>query len=94
MFKITGLDKLSKELTNAQKALEALDGELGTIAFDPRDPSSIEAAIQEVERLIDERIGPYASNPIVGPMAEEMKEQYREAILEQAASERLKNEHE
>lgn len=89
MFKISGLDKLTRELDDAQKAMEALDGELGTVRFDPHDPGSIEAAIQEVERMVDERIGSYASNSIVGPLAEQMKERYREAILEKAAAARL-----
>ena len=89
MFKISGLDKLTRELDDAQKAMEALDGELGTVRFDPHDPASIEAAIQEVERLVDERVGSYASNSIVGPLAEQMKERYREAILEKAAAARL-----
>ena len=62
MFKITGLDKISRDLEDAQKALSEMDGELGSVSFDPHDPASIEAAVQEVERLIDERLGSYASN--------------------------------
>jgi hypothetical protein len=89
MFKISGLDDLSGQLTDAQKALEALDGELGTVSFDPDDPASIEAAIQSVEAVIDERLSPYASNPIIAPLAEEMKEKYREAIIDRAAEARL-----
>lgn len=86
---ITGLDKFSRDLADAQKALESLHGELGTVSFEPSDPGSIEAAIQEVERLVDERLGSHGSNPIVRPIAEGMKEQYREAILERAAAARL-----
>lgn len=89
MFKIDGLDKLTRDLEQAQKAIEAMDGELGTVSFDPEDPVSIEAAIQEVARLIDERLGSYASNPIIGPMVESLKEQYREGILEKAATARI-----
>ena len=92
MFKITGLDKLSSSLNDATKALEALDGELGTVTFNPNDPASSEAAIQEVERIVDERLGAYASNPIIGPLAEGMKEKYREAIIEKAAAARLTGE--
>ncbi len=88
MFKITGLDNLSRDLEDAQKAISAMDGELGSVRFDPHDPASIEAAIQEVERLIDERFGSYASNPIIGPMAEGMKEQYRQGIIDKAAAAR------
>ncbi len=90
MFNITGLDKLSKQLSDAQKALEMLDGELGTVSFDPDDPASIEAAIQSVETIIDDRLGPFVSNPIIAPLAEQMKEKYREAIIDRAAEARLK----
>ena len=90
MFNITGLDELSKQLTDAQKALEMLDGELGTVSFDPDDPASIEAAIQSVETIIDDRLGPFASNPIIAPLAEQMKDKYREAIIDRAAEARLK----
>lgn len=87
-MKITGFDTLQKNLADAQKALAALDGELGSVNFNPHDPSSIEAAIAEVERMVDERLGAYASNPIVGPLAEQMKEKYREGILVKAAEAR------
>lgn len=90
MFNMTGLDSISKQLTDAQKALEALDGELGTVSFNPDDPASIEAAIQSIETIIDDRLGPFASNPIIAPLAEQMKEKYREAIIDRAAEARLK----
>ena len=91
MFKITGLDKLQKNLKDAQRALSELDGELGVVNFDPNDPASIEGAIQSVNRMIDDRLGEYSSNLIVGPLAEQMKEKYRESILEKAAEARLKS---
>lgn len=62
MFKITGLDKLQKNLKDAERALSELDGELGVVNFDPNDPASIEGAIQSVNRMIDERLGEYSSN--------------------------------
>ena len=91
MFKVTGLDKLQKNLKDAQRALRELDGELGVVNFDPNDPASIEGAIQSVNRMIDDRLGEYSSNLIVGPLAEQMKEKYRESILEKAAEARLKS---
>ncbi|MFQ2186221.1 MULTISPECIES: hypothetical protein [Aeromonas] len=90
MLKITGLDELQNELSKAQLALEELDGELGTVNFNPNDPASIEAAIQSVCQMVDERAGQYASNSIVGPLLEQMKETYRENILQHAAEARLK----
>lgn len=88
MLKIEGLDQLTRDLEQAQKAMAGIDGELGTVKFNPHDPASIDAAVQEVERLVDERLGLYSDNPIVGPMIDAMKEQYRTAIFDKAASAR------
>lgn len=92
MFKIEGLDKLQRQLKDAERAFQELDGELGSVTFDPHDPASIEHAVHEMTRMIDDRVGGYASNPIVGPLVDEMKVKYREAIVEKAATERLKSE--
>lgn len=89
MIKITGLDELSRTFQDAAKALEGMD-EIGTVSFDPEDPGSIESAITEMSRMIDERLEPYGDNPIVADLAESMKESYRDGILEQAAAARLK----
>lgn len=89
MIKITGLDKLQKELKEAEQALNELDGELGVVNFDPHDPDSIEAAVQSVMKMIDSRIEPYADNPVVGSLADQMKENYRENILQKAAEARF-----
>lgn len=92
MIKMTGLDKLQKQLKEAEDVLSQLDGELGTVKFNPSDATSIEAAIQSVEEMIDERLGSYADNPVIGPLAEQMKEKYRDAIVERAATARLEGE--
>lgn len=91
MFKITGLDKLQRELAESQRALSELNGELGTVNFDPHDPASIEAAIQSANQMIDQRVGQYASNAIIGPLIDQMKETYREGIIEKAAAARLES---
>lgn len=89
MFEIKGLNKLQKELKQAQRALEELDGKLGTVQFDPHDPASIEAAIQSVCQMVDSRAGQYAGNPVVGPLIEQAKESYRNQIVQKAAEARL-----
>ena len=91
---IKGLDKLQRHLAEAQSALQALDGELCTVSINPNDPVSIEAAIQRIANVIDERVGGYAANPIIRPLAEQMKERYRDNILERAAAARLSAEKE
>lgn len=92
MIKIEGWDKLQRQLKDAERAFQELDGELGSVTFDLHDPASIEHAIHEMTRMIDDRVEGYVSNPIVGPLVEEMKVKYREAIIEKAATERLKSE--
>jgi len=89
MIKVTGFDQLARELEDAQKAMAALDGELGIVKFDPHDPASIEAAIQQIETTVDERLGACASNSIIAPLAERMKATYRQSIIDQAAAARL-----
>lgn len=87
-----GFDQLQKQLIRAQEALERVDGELGSVRFDPNDPESIEAAMRQIDALIDERLGDYIDNPIIGTLAESMKEKYREALLDQAQAARLEGE--
>ena len=64
---------------------------MGVVNFDPHDPASIEAAIHSVNRMIDSRIEPHADNSIVGALADQMKESYRENILQKAAEARLQS---
>ena len=92
MIKISGLDKLTQQLDQAQKAFEELDGELGVVNFNPNDPASIEIAIQEVEVLIDTKARPWAENPLVSQVVQGMKQQYRQAIIDRAAAARLESE--
>lgn len=89
---LKGLDNLQKTLSEAQQALEAVNGELGTLSFNPEDPGSVEAAIAESERLVDERLGKYANNSIVGPLIVQMKQSFRAAVIDKAAEARLKGE--
>lgn len=89
VFKITGLDKLQKDVQDARKAFQALDGELNTLGYNPEDPSSVEAAVQRVEEAIDAKIAPYRGNTIVEGMAQELKEKFRQEIFDRAAAARL-----
>ncbi|HCY56462.1 MAG TPA: hypothetical protein DF715_13400 [Oceanicaulis sp.] len=88
MVKIEGFDKLNRDIKDAQKALDELGDELGTVSFNPDDPVSIEGAIATMEQTIDQRVGRYARNSIIGPLITELKETYRQAILDKAAEAR------
>lgn len=88
MFEIKGLENLSQSIGEAQEALSNLDGDLPYVSFNPAEPASIEAAIQEMERVIDERVGSHADNPFVAPLVEGAKERFRQVILDKAAAAR------
>ncbi len=83
---IKGLDALMRKMKELEQAAAALDGDIAKVSFDPQDPQSIDLAIQQMETAIDERVGDYQNNDMVQVIAEELKEQARNAILERAAA--------
>lgn len=85
VFKIKGLDKLQKQLKDAERAFRSLDGPLKMIQFEPDQPASIFAAITQTENEIDRVVSPYRGNPFVENVAEQLKETYKDDILERAA---------
>jgi hypothetical protein len=89
-MKITGLGKLQKELAELQRVIGSLDGEIGTINFNPHDPASIESAISHLSALIDEKTGHYSSNSAAASIIENLKDAYRQGILDKAAEARAK----
>ncbi len=94
MSPVKGLDSLQKTLSEAQAALKSVDGELGTLTFNPEDPESIEAAIVKSERLVDERLSKYAGNSIVESLGRQMKDSFRTVVIDKAAEARLKGDSE
>lgn len=87
--KITGLDKLSRKLDEVSKFAKDVDGHLGEVKFDPENPGEIERAIAEMEAMVDERASRYSRNDAVQSIADQMKQIYRQAILDKAAAARL-----
>ncbi|MCP1247262.1 hypothetical protein NKW54_15215 [Acetobacter cerevisiae] len=94
MFKITGLDKLTREMDQLAKFATEVDGELASVSFDPTDPSSIETAISEMEAAIHQKAVSYEGNNMVVNLVEQMKANLREQILEKAAAARLEGDNE
>lgn len=88
-MQIKGLDELMRKMHELELATAALDGDITSVGFDPHDPQSIELAIQKMEAAIDERVGDYRGNELVRDLIAEMKERYRQAILDRAAEARL-----
>jgi hypothetical protein len=88
MVSILGFDQLQRQLAEAQDALSKMNGEIGKLRFDPADPGAVEAAVQTLERMVDDAAGRYASNPIVIPFVAKSKEAFAAAIRAKAASRR------
>lgn len=91
---IKGLNELSRKMKELEKAIAALDGEIGSVNFDPNDPQSIEVAIQKMEQAVDERVGDYSRNDMIEDIVSEVKERCRQAILERASEARNEQEDE
>jgi len=81
-IKLTGFDKLQRELEDAQRALGALDGTISTLKFDPTDRQSVEKAIRQMESGIDSKVARYRGNALVSQLVPKMKDHYRKKILE------------
>lgn len=88
MFKIDGLDELQQQLEKVQNVADELDGDLGTVTFNPEDPESIAHAIKQMEHMVDKRFAG-SGGSLLESLADEMKEAYRAAILEKAAEARI-----
>lgn len=89
MIKVTGLDKLSKQIDDMAKFTNELDGEICKISFDPCDPGSIDRAIVATEAAIDAKAAGYRSNDWVNDIAAKAKESFRAQILQKAAEARI-----
>ena len=92
MINIHGLDKLRKDLDDLQNLLSNLDGELGSVRFDPHNPSSIEGAIQSANRMIDNKAGAYINNGLALSLLDDFKDSFRESIHKMAMEARLTGE--
>ncbi|MGB3549627.1 MAG: hypothetical protein WA993_02980 [Candidatus Binatus sp.] len=78
--KITGLDKLQRDLEEAQRAFRSLDGTITTLKFNPADPKSVEEAIRQMEAAVDSKTALYRGNLLVSKVAQGLKDKYREKI--------------
>jgi len=82
--KITGLEKLQRQLGEAQRGLVSLNGTITTLRFNPDDAASVRRAIQQMESAVDAKVSSYSGNPLVVKVAEMTKQNFRRRILAQA----------
>jgi hypothetical protein len=78
------LKKMLAPYQEGLKILQAIQGEQREFQFNPHQGASIEAAIAEGHRWIDDRLGSHANNPVVGAAAASYKEQLAAKIRHRA----------
>lgn len=81
-------DFVQRQMQQAGPALQALDQEMADIEFDPSCPMSVDAAIERTLEVIDLWLSGFAGNPILGPLTDQLKQQYVEAIKHRASGAR------
>ena len=77
---VTGLDELQRELRELADAIKSLDGRIGSLRFDPADTVSVEKAVSEMERLVDERAGKQRPGSIAESVISTVKAKYATQI--------------
>jgi hypothetical protein len=77
-------DETTRILEEAAEGLKALEDEVITAAFDPNDPTSVQAAIQHIDNTIDAKIARFRGNRLVEEAADAIKAECRANILLQA----------
>jgi hypothetical protein len=82
--KITGVDKLKRQLDEAQRGLESLHGTITTVQLNPDDPASVRRAVQQMESAVDAKVASYVGYPLVAKVAEMTKQNLRQRILARA----------
>lgn len=89
-----GFDDFAKKLKELEKFATDINGELGSVTFDAFDAESIEHAIIEMEKMIDEKAQIYSRNPMIQEMVIKIKEDRRQAIIDAATELRIQTEDE
>jgi len=79
-IRINGLDKLQRQLKEAQQAVKKLNGQITTLEFNADDPRAMQRAIRQMESAVDTRVSQYRNNPFVVEMVKATKEKFRKEI--------------
>ena len=88
MFEVSGLERLTSLFGELSDAIKQLNGKLCEVRFDPSKPDQVQAAIQTLERAVDERLSEFPDNPLVQQFAAGTKEKIKAEILKRASEAR------
>jgi uncharacterized protein (TIGR02391 family) len=89
-IEMKGLNELTNNLDQLKKAIGSLDGEIAKVHFDPHDQSDVDRAIREMDRIVDDKVAPYHSNPAVQEITTGLKQEFRKGLLKKAEEARRK----
>src|SRR5881628_2827909 len=88
MFQIAGLEQFTSLFEELSGAIKQLNGKLCELGFDPAKPDQVQAAIQTMERAVDERLSEFPDNPLAQQFATGTKEKIKAEILKRASEAR------
>lgn len=74
------LDAVREQMRDAEAILQQLDLALEAIRFDPSIPASVAAAAKQTSAVIDSHLAGFRGNPVLAPLADQLKIQYLENI--------------
>ncbi len=83
-FEITDPEELTRQFDGLGTAIKELNGKLCEVRFDPSKPDQVQAAIETMERAVDERLSEFPDNPLVQQFATGTKEKMKAEILKRA----------
>ena len=79
-------EQIRAQLREVEPILKRLDQVLGSITFDPAVPTNVEAAVRRMSATVDAHMASFLDNPVLGPLAHQLKLQYAELIQNSDAS--------
>lgn len=85
MIKIDGLQNLSRQLSEFKEACAALEESI-EIELDSLDPVGVELACAKANTAIDDRLARFAGNTMVIEVADQLKQAYRQKILDHVSN--------
>ena len=80
------LTNTANHLKELQSFMSEIDGDIGTVNFNAKDQDSVNQAIANMEKMIDEKAKNYQHNQSIMELVEEMKGNYKQQILDKAAN--------
>jgi hypothetical protein len=86
---MSSLEQMRRQIIDAEQVLKCLDAEMEKIEFDPLTLASVEVALATVPRVIETLLAGFGSNPILSPLAEQLKMQYLQWIADQVVAARI-----